>query len=113
MSSRSGQSQAPAPSMRPSLVQKLNARLAGRLLAGFMAINVLLLILGTSVLFWSAERGIRDMVRSGLPLEHGEIQDAFEIGPYRLAAPGEALDSCRFPGFLQKWLSRDAVQGVR
>jgi len=113
MNNRSGQSQAPAPAVRPSLVQKLNARLAGRLLAGFLAINVLILVLGASVLFWNAEHGVRDVVRSGLPSELGKTWEVFDIGPYRLASPGEALASWRVPGFLQKWLSRDAVQGVR
>jgi signal transduction histidine kinase len=113
MSTRNDSGPEPAPQVRSSLVQRLNARLAGRLLAGFMAINLLILFLGSAVIFWSAESDIRGIIRSGTLSELGSRQDSIEIGPYRLTAHAAALDSYRFPDFVQKWLNRDVGQGVR
>ncbi|NLN41867.1 MAG: sensor histidine kinase, partial [Clostridiales bacterium] len=48
--------------IRSSLVLKLNTRMVLRLLSAFLAINVLIIIMGTFVIFWNAEEGVKAVI---------------------------------------------------
>ncbi|MGI6485124.1 MAG: hypothetical protein ACOX15_02070 [Tepidanaerobacteraceae bacterium] len=50
--------------IRSSLVIKLNMRMIGRLFAGFLSINLLILLMSLSVTMWKAEEGAQDIIKA-------------------------------------------------
>ncbi|MGI6129763.1 MAG: sensor histidine kinase [bacterium] len=63
-----GKSATISDKIRSSLVLKLNMRLMGRLVSGFVSINILILLMSLSVTLWKAEEGaqvIIDMINLG------------------------------------------------
>lgn len=50
--------------IRSSLVIKLNIRMTGRLISGFLSINILILLMSLSVTLWKAEGGAQDIIKA-------------------------------------------------
>ncbi len=50
--------------IRSSLVIKLNVGMIGRLLSGFLAINILIILMASFVILWKAEEGAQEIIGS-------------------------------------------------
>lgn len=88
-------------------------RMAGRLIAGFMTINIVLLVVGLSLIFWQAEKGIRGVVRSGALATVGSRQDFTDLGDLIITRQSMELDGLTMPDGLEELLNRDDVKGIR
>ena len=49
--------------LRSSLVLKLNLKMMGRLISGFMAINMFIILLGFFVILWKSEEGAQNIIK--------------------------------------------------
>lgn len=90
--------------IRSSLVLKLNTRMVLRLLSAFLAINVLIIIMGTFVIFWNAEEGVKaviDMVEL-TPLDSKLINR--NIGKYIVSEDIEVQDGFQLPEIIERYL---------
>lgn len=50
--------------IRSSLVTKLNMRLIGRLVSGFVSVNILILFMSLSLTLWQAEEGAQAIIEA-------------------------------------------------
>ncbi len=92
--------------IRSSLVLKLNARMVLRLLSGFLAINVIIFIMGTFVIFWNANNGINTMVEmvEMTPQDSPLISKSF--GKYIVSEEIEALEGFDLPEIIERYLPK-------
>lgn len=62
--------------IRSSLVIKLNVRMLGRLFSGFLAINVLIILMGFFVVLWKAEEGAKNII-TAIELAPNNLQSTY------------------------------------
>ncbi|MCF6466219.1 sensor histidine kinase [Clostridium sp. Cult2] len=62
MNRKNGASTNITTKIRSSLVIKLNLGMMGRLLSGFLAVNVLIILMSFFVILWKSEEGIQDII---------------------------------------------------
>jgi signal transduction histidine kinase len=74
--------------IQSSLVLRLNVRMMGRLLAGFISINIVIILISFFVVFWNVENGI-----DGMAQLTGDFpdEDRLEFGKFQLTQELEIL----------------------
>lgn len=88
--------------IRSSLVIKLNVRMIGRLLSGFIAINVLIFIMGIFVIFWKAEEGAQGLIKT-IELAPNNSQPIYHsVRNYQILNIKEPSRGFTFPDIIQE-----------
>lgn len=92
--------------IRSSLVLKLNIRMFSRLLAAFLAINVLIAIMGFFVIFWNAESGMETVVEM-MELAPSNTQLIYNnLGKYIISKGIEVSDGFELPEIIERYLPK-------
>lgn len=91
--------------IRSSLVLKLNARMFFRLIASFLALNILVLLMGFFVIFRNVENGIDTIVAM---IEHTDNAQLTynKVGKYIISDKVERVKYINLPSFIEKQLSK-------
>lgn len=90
--------------IRSSLVLKLNVKMLGRLLSGFLALNGFILILSIFVVFWKAEEGAQGIIKT-LELSTSNTQKTYHnVGNYQFFKIEEPSKGLALPNIVQKYL---------
>lgn len=100
--------------IRSSLVLKLNVRMIGRLLSGFLAINVLIFFMGIFVVLWKTEEGAQDIIGI-IELAPDNLRSTYH-GDYQILMTEEPLEGLELPNIIQKLLPvkiTDAKRSIR
>ncbi|MCR3956116.1 MAG: HAMP domain-containing histidine kinase [Gudongella sp.] len=96
--------------IQSSLVLRLNVRMMGRLLAGFISINIVIVLISFFVVFWNAENGIDGMVHLKMDFpEEGEL----EFGKFKLTQEEENISGFEINQIFLEYLDRDDTGGTR
>lgn len=91
--------------IRSSLVIKLNMRMIGRLLAGFLSINLLILLMSLSVIIWKAEEGAQDIIKAmSLPDNIQSLNYPFTFSGYQVLVEEQLPKGITLPSIIQKRL---------
>lgn len=99
--------------IRSSLVIKLNVRMLGRLLSGFLAINVLIILIGFFVVLWKAEEGAKDIIET-IELAPDNLQSTYHsFKNYQILIKEEPLKGIKLPQNIQKRLPLEATDAKR
>ncbi len=99
--------------IRSSLVIKLNVRMLGRLLSGFLAINVLIILMGFFVVLWRAEEGAQDIVKT-IELAPDNLQSTYHgFKKYQILIKEEPLKGIKLPRNIQKRLPLEVTDAKR
>lgn len=95
--------------IQSSLVLRLNVRMMGRLLAGFISINIVIILISFFVVFWNVENGIDGMVqlKGNLPEEIN-----LEFGNYQIAQE-EILSGFELNQTFLEYIDRNRTGGAR
>lgn len=75
--------------------------------------NIVLLMVGLSMIFWQAEKEIRGVVRSGTLVTVGSRLETVELGDVSITRQPVELAGFNLPDALEGLLNRDDVQGSR
>jgi len=96
--------------IQSSLVLRLNVRMMGRLLAGFISINIVIVLISFFVVFWNAENGIDGMIqlRRDFP-EESEL----DFDKYKLTQTEESLSGFDLNQTILEYIDRDDTGGTR
>lgn len=80
--------------IRSSLVIKLNVKMIGRLVSGFLAINILIFLMSFFVILWKTEEGAQDIIEQ-FPKELGTINhgDSYQVLMTKKPTKGITLPS--------------------
>lgn len=99
--------------IRSSLVLKLNAKMIARMFSGFLSINVLILLMGSFVVFWNTEEGIKEIIEmmKRVPQNSQLVYDS--VGSYRISSKIEELYGFKIPQKVQKYLPGGNVNWER
>lgn len=90
--------------IRSSLVLKLNVKMLGRLVSGFLALNGLIFILSIFVVFWKAEEGAQGIIKT-LEISTINTQITYHnVGNYQISKIREQLKGFTLPDIIQKYL---------
>jgi len=96
--------------IQSSLVLRLNVRMMGRLLAGFLSVNMVIILISFFVVFWNAENGIDGMVQLSTRFDNvGELQ----FGKFQLVQEEEILSGFEINQTFLEYLDRDDTGGTR
>lgn len=96
--------------IQSSLVLRLNVRMMGRLLAGLVSINIVIILISFFVVFWNVENGIDGMVQF---TESFPEVDQLEFGRFKLTQDGENLSSFEVSQAFLEYIDRDDTGGTR
>lgn len=101
--------------IRSSLVLKLNMRMIGRLVSGFVSINILILVMSLSVVLWKAEERAQDIIEV-INLAPDSFQSVSHIDRnYQVLITDEPPKGFALPGGVQKRLpvqARDVKRSI-
>lgn len=96
--------------IQSSLVLRLNVRMMGRLLAGFLAINIIIILISFFVVFWNVENGIDNIIElSGKYNNESELS----FGDLRLTQEEETLDGIQINETVLEFIDRNDTGGTR
>lgn len=87
--------------IRSSLVIKLNLRMLGRVLSGFLAVNILILLMGGFIILWKSEEGAKYLTQ-GLDLPGGSPSSTYHN--YRIFTSGKPISGIKLPQSVQESL---------
>ena len=90
-----------------SLVIKLNLKMLGRLVAGFMALNSLIIIMGFSVILWKVEDGNQGIIKTIELHSDKPYREYYSIKGYKIMKTEEQPRGYKFPQFIQKIFQRN------
>ena len=101
--------------IRSSLVTKLNMRLIGRLVSGFVSVNILILFMSLSLTLWQAEEGAQDIIEA-INLAPDNLQSVSYLEKdYRILATEEPPKGWALPAAVKKHLpvpARDVKRSI-
>jgi signal transduction histidine kinase len=96
--------------IQSSLVLRLNVRMMGRLLAGLVSINIVIILISFFVVFWNVENGIDGMVQF---TESFPEVDQLDFGRFKLTQDGENLSGFEVSQAFLEYIDRDDTGGTR
>ena len=96
--------------IQSSLVLRLNVRMMGRLLAGFVSINIVIILISFFVVFWNVENGIDGMVQF---TESFPEVDQLDFGRFKLTQDGENISGFEVSQAFLEYIDRDDTGGTR
>ena len=88
--------------IRSSLVIKLNVRMMGRLFSGFLAINIVIFLMGLLVILWKTEEGAQDVIET-IKQSPNNLQSTY-YGDYQILMAKELSEGITLPDSIQKRL---------
>ena len=101
--------------IRSSLVLKLNMQMLGRMFGGFLAVNILLLLVSLSFVLWRAEEGAQAII-ADIKLNPANLQAANYMNrSYQVSIQSSPPQGVVFPSSLQKRLplkAEDVKRGI-
>lgn len=100
--------------IRSSLVIKLNLGMLGRLFSGFLAINILILLMGFIITLWKVEEGAQDIIYI-IEGTSGSIKHINPSSNYQVISGEELKTGIKIPASLQKRLPgviKDAKRSI-
>ncbi|SDY54870.1 Signal transduction histidine kinase [Proteiniborus ethanoligenes] len=99
--------------IRSSLVIKLNVRMLGRLFSGFLAINVLIILMGFFVVLWKAEEGAKNII-TAIELAPNNLQSTYyDFKNYQILIKEGPLKGIKLPRNIQKRLPLEITDAKR
>lgn len=96
--------------IQSSLVLRLNVRMMGRLLAGFISINIVIVLISFFVVFWNAENGIDGMVQLRMDFPEESVLD---FGKYQLTQVEESLSGFDLNQTILEYIDSNDSGGTR
>lgn len=99
--------------IRSSLALKLNVKMIGRLLSGFLSINMLILSMGFFVIFWNAEEGMKEIIKTIEAAPQSTQLTYTNARNYRISLKEEELDGFTFPEVIQQYLPDETADWKR
>lgn len=96
--------------IQSSLVLRLNVRMMGRLLAGFLSVNIVIILISFFVVFWNVENGIDGMVQ--LTRRFDNVEN-LEFDKFLLAQEEEILSGVDLSQTFLDYLDGDDTGGTR
>jgi len=96
--------------IQSSLVLRLNVRMMGRLLAGFVSINIVIILISFFVVFWNVENGIDGVVQF---TESFPEVDQLDFGRFKLTQDGENISGFEVSQAFLEYIDRDDTGGTR
>lgn len=96
--------------IQSSLVLRLNIRMIGRLLAGFLSINIMIILISFFVLFWNVENGIDNIVELSSKYNN---ESELSFGDFRLSQEEEMLSGFEINDSVLQFIDRNGTGGTR
>ncbi len=96
--------------IQSSLVLRLNVRMMGRLLAGFLAINIIIILISFFVIFWNAENGIDSIIELSSSYTN---ESELEFGEFSLSRKQETLSGFEINDTVLQYIDRNDTGGTR
>lgn len=96
--------------IKSSLVLRLNVRMMGRLLAGFLALNTILILMSFFVVFWNAETGIDNIIELSYKYNN---EDRLTFGNFELSHKDNIIIGFEVNEGLLKFIDRNGTGGIR
>jgi signal transduction histidine kinase len=90
--------------IRSSLVIKLNVGMIGRLLSGFLAINIFIILMASFVILWKAEEGAQEIIGSIEKYSNNSEVINYRSKSYQVLVGKELSKGIKLPKEIQKRL---------